>query len=102
MAAKIQDKEQLRQWLEKGAPVKFEFVKRFEVREQMATEVQKPAGGKIKIEPEAFQTVLQNESDRAVLTVDEVEIPEQQDVFVRVFINKPDASAQTSIDDPHY
>jgi len=37
-----------------------------------------------------------------VLTVDEVEIPEQQDVFVRVFINKPDASAQTSIDDPHY
>ncbi len=32
----------------------------------------------------------------------ESEAPVKQDVFVRVFINKPDASAATSIDDPHY
>jgi hypothetical protein len=40
--------------------------------------------------------------EKAVLTIDEVEAPPKQDVFVRVFINKPDASAATSIDDPHY
>jgi len=40
--------------------------------------------------------------EKAVLTIDEVEVPPKQDVFVRVFINKPDASAATSIDDPHY
>jgi len=102
LSAKIQDKEQLKEWLRKGAPAKLEFVKRFEVRQPISAEIQKPAGGRIKVEPEAFRTVLQNGNDKAVLTVDEVEIPEKQDVFVRVFINKPDASAQTPLEDPHY
>jgi hypothetical protein len=34
--------------------------------------------------------------------VSEVEVPENRDFYVRVFVNKPDASADTSIDDPHY
>jgi hypothetical protein len=43
-----------------------------------------------------------NARQKAVLTIDEVQVPPKQDVFVRVFINKPDASAATPIEDPHY
>ena len=103
MSAKIADKKLLEKWLREGAPAKLDFIKRFEVRPSLTGDLGKPAGGTIKIEPEAFRSVLDaNGKDKAVLTLDEVEIPEKQDVFVRVFINKPDASANTSIDDPHY
>jgi hypothetical protein len=65
--------------------------------------LQKSAAAQIKIEPDAFRTVLDtNGREKAVLTIDDVEVPPKQDVFVRVFVNKPDASAGTSIDDPHY
>ena len=103
MSPKISDKKLLEEWLRKGAPAKLDFVKRFELRQSVSAELRKPAGGKIQVEPEAFRGVLESAGkDKAVLTVDEVEIPEKQDVFVRVFINKPDASAETSIEDPHY
>jgi tyrosinase len=103
LTAKISDRAQLEKFLREGAPAKLEFVKRFELREALTAELQKPASGSIKVEPEAFRTVLESGGkDKAVLTVDEVEVPEKQDVFVRVFINKPDASSQTSLDDPHY
>ncbi len=103
MSPKISDKRLLEEWLRKGAPAKLEFVKRFELRQSVSAELSKPAGGTIKVEPEAFRSVLESAGkDKAVLTVDEVEIPEKQDVFVRVFINKPDASSATSIEDQHY
>ncbi len=103
LTAKISDKRQLESWLREGAPARLDFVKRFELRQSVTAELRKPAAGSIKIEPEAFRSVLESGGkDKAVLTVDEVEIPESQDVFVRVFLNKPDASAATSIDDPHY
>jgi hypothetical protein len=37
-----------------------------------------------------------------VLTVGDVDMPPKRDFFVRVFLNKPDVSADTPIDDPHY
>lgn len=39
---------------------------------------------------------------RVVLSVAGVEIPETRDYYVRVFVEKPDATEQSSIDDPHY
>jgi tyrosinase len=43
-----------------------------------------------------------NARQKAVVMIDEVQPPAKQDVFVRVFINKSDASAATPIEDPHY
>ena len=103
MNPRIADKKLLEKWLREGAPAKLDFVKRFEVRPSVTGELRKSAGGTIKVEPEAFRSVLEaGGKDKAVLTLDEVEIPEKQDIFIRVFINKPDASGDTSIDDPHY
>jgi hypothetical protein len=41
-------------------------------------------------------------SDRLVLTVGDIALPSGSDMYVRVFLNKPDANERTSIDDPHY
>jgi tyrosinase len=97
------DKKALEAWLRQGAPSKIEFSKRFELRQQVTAEMHKSAAGSIKVEPEALRTILESSGkNKGVLTIDEVEVPEKRDFFVRVFLNKPDASAQTPIEDPHY
>lgn len=102
-AAPVRDKDALEKFLREGGPQKLEYVKRYELRSPLSMMLQKSAAAQIKIEPDAFRTVLDtNGREKAVLTLDDVEVPPKQDVFVRVFVNKPDASAGTSIDDPHY
>jgi tyrosinase len=101
--AALKDRATLEKFLREGAPSKLEFVKRFELRPPRTTDLRQAVPSRLKIEPEAFRTVLDVAGrEKAVLTVDEVEPPAKQDVFVRVFINKPDATAATSIDDSHY
>ncbi|HVP55383.1 MAG TPA: tyrosinase family protein [Candidatus Eisenbacteria bacterium] len=100
--AQRRSKSELEKFLRAGAPSKFEYVKRFELAQALTVEVGKSATGSIKIEPEAFRSVLEGNKNLAVLTVSDVEIPVKRDYFVRVFLNKPDASAETSIEDPHY
>jgi tyrosinase len=80
-----------------------EFTKRFELRQSLDLSVGKAAAARLKVEPDALRRVLDtNAREKAVVTIDEVQVPAKQDVFVRVFINKPDASASTPIEDPHY
>jgi tyrosinase len=100
---KIKDRAILEKFLREGAPAKLEYIKRYELRPPRTTDVRQAAPTRLKVEPEAFRGVLDAAGrEKAVLTVDEVEAPPKQDVFVRVFINKPDATAATSIEDAHY
>ncbi|HWN11268.1 MAG TPA: tyrosinase family protein [Pyrinomonadaceae bacterium] len=102
-AAVSKDRATLEKFLREGAPSKLEFIKRYELRRPLTTDLRPDAPTRLKVEPEAFRTVLDvSGREKAVLTIDEVEPPAKQDVFVRVFINKPDANASTPIDDPHY
>jgi tyrosinase len=97
------DKAELEKFLREGAPTKLEYIKRYEVRKAVTAELQKAAPTRLKVEPDAFRTLMDSAArEKAILTVDEVENPPKQDVFVRVFINKPDADANTPIEDPHY
>src|SRR6185503_15484581 len=101
--ATTKDKATLEKFLREGAPHRLEFAKRFELRQSLQLSVGKAAAARLKIEPDALRTVLDtNARQKAVVTIDEVQAPAKQDVFVRVFINKPDASAATPIEDPHY
>lgn len=97
------DRATLEKFLREGAPHKLEFTRRFELRQSLDLAVDKPAAARLQIPPDALRSVLDNSArQKAVLTIDEVQAPPKQDVFVRVFINKPDASASTPIEDPHY
>lgn len=101
--ATTKDKATLEKFLREGGPHKLEFRQKFELRQTLDLPVDKSAMVRLKVQPEAFRAVLDtNARQKAVLTVDEVQAPPKQDVFVRVFINKPDASAATPIEDPHY
>jgi tyrosinase len=97
------DRATLEKFLREGAPYKLEYGQRYELRQSLDLAVGKPAAARLKVEPEALVRVLDASArQKAVLTIDEVQVPPKQDVFVRVFINKPDASKDTSIEDPHY
>jgi tyrosinase len=97
------DKATLEKFVREGGPHKLEFTKRFELRQSLDLTNEKAAAARLKVEPEALRAVLDtNARQKAVLSIDEVQPPVKQDVFVRVFINKPDASTATPIEDPHY
>ncbi|HMD98693.1 MAG TPA: tyrosinase family protein [Terriglobia bacterium] len=101
-AKKLQGKE-LEAFLRAGAPSKLEFGPRFELRQSVTTEVDKPSTSAITVEPGALAGALQGGSHtRLVLTVGDVEMPPKRDFFVRIFLNKPDVSGATPIEDPHY
>jgi tyrosinase len=101
--AVIKDRAILEKFLREGAPAKLEYIKRYEIRKTATAELKQSPPVRLKVEPEAFRTLMDSAArEKAVLTVGEVEVPPKQDVFVRVFINKPDASAETPFEDPHY
>jgi tyrosinase len=100
--AKLQGK-QLEAFLRAGAPSRLEWGPRFELRQSMTVEVGKPSTISLSVEPSALASALQaGPHTRIVLTVGEAQMPPKRDFFVRVFLNKPDASGDTSIDDPHF
>jgi tyrosinase len=90
-------------FLKEGAPVKLEYTSRYELARTLNVEVGRTASGSIRIEPEKVRAALDVQSrNRLYLTVAGITMPKRSDEFVRVFLNKPDASAQTPLSDPHY
>jgi tyrosinase len=102
-ALKRADAEALIKFAKEGAPVRWDFLRRFELRQALEVEVGKPAGGSIKLDPAQFRSAVESSGpSRLLLILGGVELPSEADYFVRVFLNKPDASLGTSIEDPHY
>jgi tyrosinase len=97
------DAKALEKFLRKGAPVKLEFTNRYNLARSMTIQVGRPAAASIPIEPGKVGPALDVQSrNRLYLTLGGVTMPKKSDQFVRVFLNKPDASAETPLTDPHY
>jgi tyrosinase len=65
--------------------------------------VGKPVTQRVPLERGAFASLRDAAAgNAAVLTIGGVDAPDRADYFVRVFINKDDATEATPIDDPHY
>jgi tyrosinase len=95
--------KQLEAFLRAGAPSKLEFGPRWEVRQAITAEVGKVSTSALSLETAAIASALQRgPHTRVVLTVGDVQMPPKRDFYVRVFLNKPDVTAETSIDDPHF
>ncbi len=93
---------QLEKFLRQGAPSVLTFGSPH-ASGPVAAEVAKPVNVSIPIDASTLQSVLGGDArTRLVLTLDGVEMPSPSDFFVRVFLDKKDASAQTPVDDPHY
>jgi tyrosinase len=97
------DKATLEKFVREGAPQRLEFTKRFELRQSLDLTPGRGAMARIRVEPATFRDVIdESVAQKLVMTLAEVQPPLKQDVFVRVFINKPDASSTTPTEDPHY
>jgi|HubBroStandDraft_4_1064222.scaffolds.fasta_scaffold00002_122 tyrosinase len=94
---------QLQAFLKAGAPSTLRFTQRTTLRTSITTAVGESATAAVRIQMAALQPVLAvSAKNRALLIASDVQIPAQRDYFVRIFLNKPDATAKTPIADPHY
>jgi len=93
----------LEKFLRKGAPPRLEFTNRYQLSRALTLEGGRPLVNSLTLEEAHIRPALAaTATERLVLTLKNVELPQTADYFVRVFVNKIDASPQTPIEDPHY
>lgn len=89
--------------LEKGAAVRLDVKKRVAFSRGIELTTAKGAAGVLPIKPREMERVFETEQpDRALVNIGFAAVPQTSDFFVRVFVNKPDATPQTGVDDIHY
>lgn len=103
MRAPARSDRDIEEFIRRGASVTLDFLDRAVLREEMALEVDRPLTKAIQLKEEQRGMFLRPDPpNRLLLTVGGVELPAGSDVYVRVFVNKPDATPDTPITDPHY
>jgi tyrosinase len=93
----------LEKFLRAGAPSTLTFGPPRELGRGITAPIGKPVQISTPIEGPDLQNLIGSENkSRLILTLEGVDIPAPSDFFVRVFVDKSDASGSTSIDDPHF
>jgi tyrosinase len=94
---------ELEKFLRAGAPSTLTFGPQHELGRAITAPMGKAVQVSAPVEGSELQNVLGSENrNRLLLTLEGVDIPSPSDFFVRVFVDKTDASGDTSIDDPHF
>ena len=94
---------ELERFLRAGAPSTLTFGPEHEIGRAITAPIGRAVQVSAPIEGSDLQNVLRSDSrNRLLLTLQGIDIPSPSDFFVRVFIDKSDASGATQIDDPHY
>lgn len=81
-----------------GAKVGLDVLRRFAAPQPVAVAIDKPAALQIAMDPQALRAT----GGRRLLVLGGVSTDHTEDFSVRVFIDKPDATADTPPDDPHF
>jgi len=103
-ALSAQDLEKIEARIKKGAEIRFEIKKRISIAKGTALSLARPFSSKTRVAPADFSALLESDAhkERILVSINYAQLPTDNDFFVRVFINLPDANAQTSTDDVHY
>ena len=90
--------------LRAGAPIRFAITQRARLAERVGTIAQRPVVLRSQVRPESFAAILESRTatERVFLAVEHANVPQSRDFSVRVFVNLPEASAQTPTTDPHF
>jgi tyrosinase len=90
--------------LKKGAPVSIRPRRSIDLmRELTIATGERTTVPAVRLEPTDVESALRaKDGERALLTISHAELPRGGDVFLRVFVNHPEATAQTPVTDPHY
>jgi tyrosinase len=99
----IADAKALRKFLEEGARVELRTLRRLQSSGAFEVPVGRSSSQVLRSREAVTLSEAQMPKDARVLVRAEVaRQPPSGEYFVRVFINRPDATAETSTEDPHY
>lgn len=103
-ARSAEDLKKLEERLKKGADIRFEIRKRVPIVKGVKLSIAKPYSTEANVSAEDFSALIESDQrmERVFVRVNYVQLPPVNDFFVRVFINLPDAAAQTPTNDVHY
>jgi tyrosinase len=103
MAAATRDTSSLREFLRHGGPPRVQIKQRFPIERGLQLSTRAPVSVAIPLERAAVAAVVERGgTDRMLLRINGVNHPKSESFFVRVFVNLPTASTETSITDAHY
>lgn len=90
--------------LREGANIKFEIKTRVRLAERASISIAKPMSSQTKIAPQDFSRIINSDTaqERVFASIDFAQLPASSDFSVRVFVNMPNANANTPTTDPHY
>lgn len=90
--------------LREGADIKFEIKQRIPISDKSPVTIARPFSKATKTAARDFSALLNTdkEKEKIFMNAEFASLPPTSDFFVRVFINLPDANANTSTEDPHY
>ncbi|MEZ4362155.1 MAG: tyrosinase family protein [Kofleriaceae bacterium] len=84
-----------------GAAIRADVLRRFAAPQPATVPLGQSSSLRLAVDAGALRGVGASGAPRALLSL-RVPMGQRNDVSVRVFLNKPDATAQTSTDDPHF
>ena len=97
------DEEQKTQALQAGVATNLNFIGTVQVKRAVEVRLGEPVSLTLDELPDGFNPALEaNSPFHIVMTIGDVTLPATSDFYVRVFVNLPEANADTPTDDPHY
>lgn len=98
------DFNKLEDRIKKGANIKFDIKNRISIASKTAISIAKPFTAQPRANAGDFAGIINNDAakDHVFVRVNYAQLPAESDFFVRVFINLPDANANTPVDNIHY
>jgi tyrosinase len=104
MAITKADFKKLEKRIKEGADVKFEIKRRVPIANRASMSMAKVFSSATNVPAAEFSALIKSDSakERIFASVAYAKLPPTNDFYVRVFVNLPDASPSTSMDDPHY
>ncbi|MEK6288811.1 MAG: tyrosinase family protein [Acidobacteriota bacterium] len=87
-----------------GADIRFDIKQRIQLAEKTAISIARPFSKETRLSTGDFAGIINSDvaKERIFASIEYAQLPASSDFAVRVFINLPNASVATPIDDPHY
>lgn len=95
------DSKAMQKTIEAGGPARFKVSRRLQVARGLEVATGQASQSALQLPPAEITNILQSD-DRLILSVGVARPPAENDFFVRVFVGKPDANADTPVTDPHF
>jgi tyrosinase len=103
-ALSAKDVRKIETRIRKGADVRFDIKQRIPIARGAMLSIARPFSTQTRVAAADFSALMEADTrqERVFVNINYAQLPTDNDFFVRVFINLPDANAGTPTSDPHY